>query len=209
VFDAIEVIEVIDHTQANVTRDVFEPVTEVQNEKLAVEKKQRAKEEKDKVSPRRLQYALDIYLERGDMRDVLPPSCNVNKLIQILKNGPITDRLDFVMNARSISGAKKMMENENDFDSAIKYILKSTDYLDFYGPLLPNEKISALLDSSDDFCNHAITSISKHPVFHKICKDVMEANQNAKLCKKIRRHLTEFPEVAKMFNEKPNMASNC
>ena len=36
----------------------------------------------------------------------------------------------------------------------------------------------------------------------------MEANQNAKLCKKIRRHLTEFPEVAKMFNEKPNMASN-
>jgi len=166
------------------------------------------KEEKDKVSPRRLQYALDIYLERGDMRDVLPPSCNVNKLIQTLKNGPITDRLDSVMNARSIPEAKKMMENENDFDSAIKYILKSTDYLDFYGPLLPNEKISALLDSSEDFCNHAITSISKHPVFHKICKDVMEANQNAKLCKKIRRHLTEFPEVAKMFNEKPNMASN-
>lgn len=46
--EAIEAIEVIDHTQANVTRDVFEPVTEVQNEKLAVEKKQRAKEKKDK-----------------------------------------------------------------------------------------------------------------------------------------------------------------
>jgi len=46
--EVIEVIEAIDHTQANVTRDVFEPVTEVQNEKLAVEKKQRAKEKKDK-----------------------------------------------------------------------------------------------------------------------------------------------------------------
>jgi hypothetical protein len=45
--EAIEAIEVIDHTQANVTRDVFEPVTEVQNEKLAVEKKQRAKKDKE------------------------------------------------------------------------------------------------------------------------------------------------------------------
>jgi hypothetical protein len=45
--EAIEVIEAIDHTQANVTRDVFEPVTEVQNEKLAVEKKQRAKKDKE------------------------------------------------------------------------------------------------------------------------------------------------------------------
>lgn len=164
-------------------------------------------DEKDRVSPRRLQYALDMYLQRGDMRDVLPPSSNVSKLTQTLKNGPITDRLDLIMKNRSVSEAKKMMENENDFDSAIKYILKSPDYLDFYGPLLPNEKISSLLDASEEFCTHAINSINKHPVFHKICKDVMEANQNAKLCKKIRRHLTEFPQVAKMFGEKPNLDS--
>ena len=42
---------------------------------------------KDNISPRRLEYALDIYSEDGDVSDVLPESCLPKKLAQALSQG--------------------------------------------------------------------------------------------------------------------------
>ena len=36
-----------------------------------------------KISPRQLESALKIYIQKGDLRDVLPLTCNIDKLISI------------------------------------------------------------------------------------------------------------------------------
>lgn len=148
-------------------------------------------EEKNNVSPRRLQYALDVFVEKGDMRDVLPPSCGVSKLISTLNNGPTIERLEALHKSGDKSAAGQFLDVENNYASAIKYILKSDKFMDFFGPLLPKEKISSLMETDEAFCGKVINGIATDKVYHKICKDIMAANQNAKMCKKIRRALTE------------------
>jgi len=53
-------------------------------------------EEKNKISPRRLEYALNEFEIGGSLQDVLPSTSNVNKLVQALKNGPVEAKLTFL-----------------------------------------------------------------------------------------------------------------
>jgi len=164
-------------------------------------------EEKNNVSPRRLQYALDIFVQKGDMRDVLPPSCGVSKLISTLNNGPTIERLEAIRKEGDRVAAAQYLAVENNFASAIKYIIKSDKLMDFFGPLMPKEKISSLMDSEEAFCNVVISGIATQPVYHGICKDIMTANQNAKMCKKIRRALTEDESLKTAF-QKPSLEND-
>ena len=77
-------------------------------------------EEKDKVSPRRLQYALDTYKNKGDIRDVLPSSSNVSKLNSVLNSGPTLEKLEELIKSKDVEEAKNFLSNENNYSSAIK-----------------------------------------------------------------------------------------
>jgi hypothetical protein len=156
-------------------------------------------DEKKKVSPRRLQYALDVYVEKGDMRDVLPISSNVSKLVTSLNTGPITDKLDALLRARNDDETRKFLSNENNFAAAIKYIPKAATLLEYFAPLMPKEKLASLMDTDEKIGTYIVQNLDKVPVFHQITKEVVNANLNAKLVKKIRRALTENENLAKAF----------
>ena len=158
-------------------------------------------DEKSRVSPRRLEYALDVYVRRGDMRDVLPVSSNVSKLITALNTGPITEKLDNLMRTKDEDEARKFLENENNCTSALKYIPKSEPLMDFFLPLLPKEKLSSLMEMDDKICSHVMTKLDLEPVFHNICKQISSANLNAKMVKKLRRVLTENENLALAFQK--------
>lgn len=156
-------------------------------------------EEKNNVSPRRLQYALDVYHEKGDMRDILPPSTNVSKLISSLNTGPISEKLaEFIQNDATES-AQKFLENENNFSSAIKLIVKSDKLMMFFAPLMNSEKIASTMASEEKFCSFVINNIASVPLFHRIGKEILKANMDASLCKKIKRTLTENEQLADAF----------
>lgn len=148
-------------------------------------------EDKNEVSPRRLQYALDTYLNKGDLRDVLPASSNVSKLLSSLKSGPTLDELENLFLTQDIEKATKFLSNENNFSSALRYIKKSDRFKDFFLPLLSKEKISFLLSKEDKTSNYIIKNSSSKVVFKEVCQDVVKAGTNNSLIKKIRRHFTE------------------
>lgn len=158
-----------------------------------------SEEVKNTVSPRRLQYALDMFSKKGDIRDVLPTASNVGKLITSLKNGPITEQIEELFKNKDQSAASNFLENENNFSASIKFIVQSTTLLEYFVPLMPQEKIASLMATDDKICNHIIKNIDKIPSFHKISKQVMNANLDASLVKKIRRALTEDENLAKAF----------
>lgn len=149
-------------------------------------------EEKDKVSPRRLQYALDTHLNKGDMRDVLPASSNISKLHSALNSGPTLEKLELLIASGDKEEAKIFLSNENNFASAIKYISKSDQLLDYFLNLVPKEKISSLLAIDNNISKYIINSTERFSVFKQVCEEIVLANTNTKLVKKIKRHFTEL-----------------
>jgi hypothetical protein len=156
-------------------------------------------EDKNRVSPRRLQYALDVYRERGDMRDVLPANINVSKLTTALNTGPITEKLEALMKSKDVAEARTFLNNENNYTAAMKFIPKSETLTAHFIPLLPKEKMAALMNDDDKTCNYIIANTDKVPVFKSVCKEMLNANTNVRLTKKIRRALTENQDLATAF----------
>lgn len=157
-----------------------------------------SKEEKNKISPRRLQYALDVYRERGDMKDILPLTSNVSKLITALNTGPIGDKLEALMK-KDPSHARTFLQNENNYSSSMKLIKESKTLMNYFLPLLPKEKMSSLMSENDLICNYIIENSDKVPAFKTVCKEIMGANTNIRLVKKIRRAATINNELAVNF----------
>jgi len=158
-------------------------------------------EDNSEVSPRRLQYALDLYLKKGDMRDVLPTSSNVSKLVNVLSTGPILEKLEQLASSGDKESARSFLSNENNFASAIKYISKSDKLLEYFLPLCPKEKISFLLSKNEAASRFIISNHDKHEVFDQVMKEVLAAGTNMSLVKKIRKYATESKFV---FEEEPS-----
>lgn len=156
-------------------------------------------EYKGLISPRRLQYALDIYRENGDMRDVLPVESNVSKLRTALNTGPITEKLEKLMQSKDAAEARSFLQNENNYSAAMKYIPESETFMAYFLPMLPKEKMAVLMNDDDKMCEYIIGNSDRIPVFKTVCKEIMTANQNARLTKKIRRTLTEREELGRSF----------
>ncbi len=156
-------------------------------------------EEKKKVSPRRLEYALMVRRMKGDMRDVLPITSNVSKLTTALNTGHTPDKLEALMKANDVTGARQFMSNENNYASAMKYIPGSDTMMSFFLPLLPKEKLGSLMADQDACCKHIINSSDRVPLFQAVCKEILAANTNQRLVKKIRRALTDNQDLANSF----------
>lgn len=149
-------------------------------------------EEKEKVSPRRLQYALDTYKNQGDLRDVIPFSCNVSKLYTVLSSGPTLEKLEELIKNKNEEETRDFLNNENNYSSAIKYILKSDYLTEYFLPLIPKEKIAVLI-SENNAVSFIVNNCNKVPVFKQVCEEIIKANTNTKLVKKLRKSFTETP----------------
>lgn len=153
------------------------------------------KEEQGAVSPRRLEYGLDIYTERGDMRDVLPLNTNVSKLITALNTGPMTQKLENLMKDNDAPATRSFLANENNYTSAMKFISKSDTLATYFYPLLPKEKLATIMAEEDRALNFILHRAKTVPVFKSVCDEIVKANMNKNLVKKIRRAFTENQEL--------------
>ncbi|MEY4342445.1 MAG: Ralstonia phage phiRSL1 [Pseudomonadota bacterium] len=106
---------------------------------------------KKMVSPRRLDYALEIFREGGDVFDVLPLETNPTKLLATLKVGSLEDKLKSLFKAKNADKAKAFFEQENNFQAALPIIKRNDEYLKFFLPTVDNERISSLFFSDNKF----------------------------------------------------------
>lgn len=155
-------------------------------------------QQKDKVSPRRLDYAIDVYVKGGDLRDVLPESTNIAKLISSLKFGPISDKLALMMKNNSKDEASVFLTTENHYNSSVDWILKNKDRRSFFLPLLEKEKISSLLQKETVF-NTVIDEAKQNPKILDVLSNVINANQNKTLVKKIYQKTRYDPILGQLF----------
>ena len=118
--------------------------------------------EKDEVSPRRLDYAIDIYIKNGDLRDVLNKKINVSKLVGELKNGNFREQMESIYKNRDLEKAASFIKDENSYNNTIKYILQDKNKLDFFFKHVPEEKQSNLVATDDVAMKYVFNNMDKY-----------------------------------------------
>jgi hypothetical protein len=117
-------------------------------------------EEKNNVSPRRLDYAGQIYMDGGDLRDVLyGKNINVSFLIEELQNGGFKQQMESIFAERDTVKAYNFVNNENCYTAAIKHIVASKEKLTFFFPHIPEEKKVVLIKTENNVLKHATDDI--------------------------------------------------
>jgi len=164
-----------------------------------------ANDQKELISPRRLDYALMVGREQGDLRDVLPRSSNISKLIISLQLGPIDQIVKKIMEKGDIDEARRFITVDNNWDAAIQYIVKKTDRMKFFLPFAPPEKLAALLSKNTKVLSFILENSTKYDTFTRVSEDVHKGTKNKKLksmiidlCRSI--PVNELPETMKYLS---------
>jgi len=138
------------------------------------------------VSPRRLCYAVDFWLEGGDLRDILPQKSNVSKLIERLSSKPIEIQLKDLFESYNINGAKLFINNDNNLQQALPILKNKEDYANFFLTHLSNEKTSNLMNSDEFVLNHVMLNFDNVFQYQSLLKSILTVNGKTSLTEKIR-----------------------
>lgn len=115
----------------------------------------------DEVSPRRLQYALDMNAIGGDLTDVLPKGCNVSELVIQLKTGSFRSNLDALMKNDDAEEIRQSFASSNFYNGAIKLIKEKGKYLNYFHSYLEPEQLSKLIMSDENFRKNILSDKDK------------------------------------------------
>lgn len=141
--------------------------------------------ERPNVSPRRLDYALDVHANKGDLRDVLPASTNISKLISTLKNGPLQAYVERLLDVKDVDEAKKFLADNNNYNACIDWICGNPKRQDFFLPLISEEQLAALVVQRKRVLKHVVESAVICPPYLNVLKSIIAAKQNDKIVRYI------------------------
>ena len=151
------------------------------------------------VTPRRLEYALTVYGAKGNLRHVLPGSSNVSKLMRVLSDGPIQEKLIALAARKELAKARDFIKVENNYRDGLPYIVKDKKLREFFVPLFGKEKLSNLMATETEVYKLAVEKIeNKDKKFTEIAKEIVSANQNKKLTKRLTKDLHHIINVVDM-----------
>jgi len=121
------------------------------------------KDIKKKVSPRRLDYALEIHREGGDVFDCLLKEANPTKLLATLKCGSLEDKINDLFKKHSAKEVVSFFSNENNFQGSLPIIKKNPDFMKFFLPIIDHERVSVLYFNDKEFKNFILS----HAIYFK------------------------------------------
>lgn len=161
---------------------------------------------KRKVSPRRLDYVLDLNSKGGDINYALPASANTNQLLTLLNVGPITKKLETLYKEKDDEKTIEFLNNDNNFLLSSDIILKKEDYFNYFIPKLRDEKIVKLASKKSKFLDKIIVDSIKEKKYKTILEDIIKIDSlfSRKVKTKIKRNKNV---KAQFFPQETNLDS--
>lgn len=114
------------------------------------------------VSPRRLEYAIQVFNINGDLREVLPPSTNISQLTDNLINGSMKSQLIKLMKDKESVVAQKLKDNPN-LMTAISNKLDDAKFSTKFAHLIPEEILVQKAPGNLDLCQYIKQNSNKFP----------------------------------------------
>lgn len=133
---------------------------------------------KKMVSPRRLDYALEVYNMGLSLKDVLPNETNPDKLRQMLGNGVAREKLLLMMERGQIAEAEAFLAQENVYAEVIDWMIEKPEVAAPLYKLLSPEKITALI--TENYKNDKVlAALTSDYYANKRVKDTVHSLQNS------------------------------
>jgi hypothetical protein len=127
------------------------------------------------VSPRRIDYALEVYQIGGEVTDVLPVESNPSKLLASINFGGIEKVITDIFKSKDKKAALKFLENENYYQSCAHLVVQDRDWANFFFPLLDEERQVSLFFGNKKFQD----IVFGDPIHYK---PLLETAEHNKLC---------------------------
>lgn len=120
------------------------------------------KEAKELVSPRRLEYAVKVFITKGDIRYVFPAKkVNVKSFADFLDQGDPIEVLDDLI-TRTPEEIRKFFADHNSFNHVKEDLFKQVTYVEALSPYVPEEELMSRLKPKQKG-NKLITFVSQNP----------------------------------------------
>jgi MoxR-like ATPase len=186
-----------DHRQAKVAVNWWESLSD---------------EQKMEVSPRRLEYALQVFnMPGGDIKDVLPHSSGPSKLSSLLKTGPIDERLKDLFKANDLEAAKKYLQVENNYAAAAKYLcgiipdnVDENNWKLFFLQAISIEKLASMMATNEAAYRFIIANVDSVPLFTRMVRDALTTNTDKVLVRRLKKELDTNKLLAATFGAPGN-----
>lgn len=104
-----------------------------------------------KMSPRRVDYAMEQFRNGVDLKDILPPGANVNSLATQLQNGSYYDKMVAIAKAGNEKEIKKFINNNTNFANCKTFLVKDKQLLRTYVDHIKPEHKALLLSEGGVF----------------------------------------------------------
>lgn len=137
------------------------------------------------VSPRRLEYALDMHAIKGDLRDVLPAECNPSMLNKLLSG---KGYMELVPLLKDKDKAEAFFASESNFAMHIDDVAESTKLAPLFDAMPAEKKVMLL--AKPKYRKAIIARIEKAVLrkeavdpYESVLGEIVAANQNHSLVK--------------------------
>lgn len=168
------------------------------------------KEIKKEVSPRRLDYAIDIYSKGGKLDWALPKKSNISKLTTVLGQATYLSQLLDLETSGDSEALAEWLAKPNNYFNVDSYVWSTKQTRKTFAPLLPKERIATAFALNPEFKKEF--SRTKNKVVIEAIGHVDEIRrqkkemQKAKLEAKIKDNWERFNPTG--FSKRPVINSN-
>jgi len=145
---------------------------------------------KNLVSPRRLDYCLNIYKMGGNLRHVLPKQINIKDLVKILKNGPVETKIADMIKTKDTKQIREFLADNNNEDLMEEYLTKDPkkfkvqDLMETFTEHISEEKLSQMMTNTD-IRNYMVKNMTKCVIFKNVVSNIINSNVNKGLAIKL------------------------
>lgn len=144
------------------------------------------KDQKLLISPRRLDYAVDIFKKGGDVKDVLGKKVKTSQLVSEMLSGSFTKKVKALFDSKDKDKAKEFLSERNNFNGVHALIVKKNEYIDFFLPLMKEEDVVSMMITYPKVQQYVGNRIEK---YKEVAENIVKANLNQKLVKFFRAKL--------------------
>lgn len=130
------------------------------------------KEAQKLVSPRRLDYAIELFKDGGDLNDVLSEKTNPSKLLLTLQIGSVEEKINELFDKKDGKKARAFLNLENNYQGALPAIKKNADYMHFFLPLLNSERVIAQFFNDKTVAEYILLNA---PLFREPLEEISSA----------------------------------
>lgn len=129
---------------------------------------------KNIVSPRRLEYAINVYQMGGELTYVLPYKINSTELARELDGGSSVERLKNLFMMKNDEETKIAFNNDNFVHSIENELMKNETYCKYFIPFINKDKLVSMYYESAQFRTFMATNFDYNnysEIFDPICKN--------------------------------------